>query len=95
MIEIDPEAFGCARDIVIDALRAEGIEATLHYPAVHLLSLYRERGGVPGTAPRAERLCERLVTIPLYPTMTAADQDDAVVALHRIQTWAAAHASAS
>jgi hypothetical protein len=27
--------------------------------------------------------------------MTAADQDDAVVALHRIQTWAAAHASAS
>jgi len=95
VIEIDPEAFGCARDIVIDALRAEGIEATLHYPAVHLLSLYRERGGVPGTAPRAERLCERLVTIPLYPTMTAADQDDAVVALHRIQTWAAAHASAS
>jgi perosamine synthetase len=95
VIEIDPEAFGCARDIVIDALRAEGIEATLHYPAVHLLSLYRERGGVSGTAPRAERLCERLVTIPLYPTMTAADQDDAVVALHRIQTWAAAHASAS
>ena len=23
------------------------VEATLHYPAVHLLSLYRERGGVP------------------------------------------------
>ena len=50
VIEIDPDAFGCERDEVIDALRAEGIEATLHYPAVHLLSLYRERGGVP--APR-------------------------------------------
>src|SRR5579859_2383154 len=59
-IEIDPAGFGWERDAVIDALRAEGIEATLHYPAVHLLTLYRERGGVPGMAPRAERLSEQL-----------------------------------
>jgi perosamine synthetase len=89
-VEIDPETFGCERDQVIDALRAEGIEATLHYPAVHLLSLYRARGGVPGTAPRAEQLCERLVTLPLYPDMTTSDQDDVVIALTRIQHWAAA-----
>jgi perosamine synthetase len=92
-IEIDPAAFGCERDVVIDALRAEGIEATLHYPAVHLLSLYRERGGRPGTAPRAEQLCERLVTLPLYPAMTASDQDDVVLALQRIHAWAAARAT--
>jgi perosamine synthetase len=91
-IEIDPDTFGCERDMVIDALRAEGIEATLHYPAVHLLTLYRERGGAPGTAPRAERLCERLVTLPLYPAMTASDQDDVVLALRRIHAWAAARA---
>ena len=91
-VEIDPDAFGCERDEVIDALRAEGIEATLHYPAVHLLTLYRERGGRPGTAPRAERLCERLVTIPLYPAMTSSDQDDVVIALRRIHAWAAARA---
>ena len=91
-IEIEPDEFGCERDSVIDALRAEGIEATLHYPAVHLLSLYRERGGVPGTAPRAERLCDRLVTLPLYPAMTSSDQDDVVLALQRIHAWAAARA---
>lgn len=94
VIEIDPNVFGCERDLVIDALRAEGIEATLHYPAVHLLSLYRARGGAPGTAPRAERMCERLVTLPLYPAMTASDQDDVVLALHRIQAWAATRATA-
>jgi dTDP-4-amino-4,6-dideoxygalactose transaminase len=93
-VEIDPEVFGCDRDWIIDALRAEGIEATLHYPAVHLLSLYRARGGVPGTAPRAEAMCERLVTLPLFPAMTASDQDDVVVALRRIQAWAATHPSA-
>jgi perosamine synthetase len=91
-IEIDPGAYGCERDSVIDALRAEGIEATLHYPAVHLLTLYRERGGVPGTAPRAEQLCDRLVTLPLYPAMTVSDQDDVVLALQRIHVWAAAGA---
>jgi perosamine synthetase len=91
-IEIDEEAFGCPRDQVIDALRAEGIEATLHYPAVHLLSLYRSLGGIPGTAPRAERLCGRLVTLPLYPEMSISDQDDVVIALARIQKWAAAGA---
>jgi len=80
---------------VIDALRAEGIEATLHYPAVHLLALYRERGGHPGTAPRAEQLCDRLVTLPLYPAMTSSDQDDVVLALQRIHAWAAARAIAS
>jgi dTDP-4-amino-4,6-dideoxygalactose transaminase len=93
-IEIDEDAFGCRRDVVIDALRAEGIEATLHYPAVHLLSLYRSHGGLPGTAPRAERLCGRLVTLPLYPEMTISDQDDVVIALRRIQRWAAAGAVA-
>jgi perosamine synthetase len=92
VIEIDRDLFGCERDEVIDALRAEGIEATLHYPAVHLLSLYRERGGIPGTAPRAERLCDRLVTLPLYPAMTVSDQDDVVLALQRIHAWAAARA---
>ncbi len=91
-IEVDPDAFGCSRDSLIDALRAEGIEATLHYPAVHLLALYRERGCVPGIAPRAEELSDRLVTLPLYPTMTVTDQDDVVLALQRIHAWAAAGA---
>lgn len=90
VVEVDPEAFACDRDTVIDALRAEGIEATLHYPAVHLLSLYRARGGRPGVAPRAEEMCERLVTLPLFPAMTERDQDDVVAALRRIHAWAGA-----
>jgi dTDP-4-amino-4,6-dideoxygalactose transaminase len=93
-VAVDPAVFGCERDVVIDALRAERIEATLHYPAVHLLSLYRARGGRPGMAPRAENLCARLVTLPLFPAMSDADQDDVVAALVRIQAWAGARAMA-
>lgn len=89
-VEIDSELFGCDRDAVIDALRAERIEATLHYPAVHLLSFYRDRGGRLGLAPRAEALCERLVTLPLFPAMDPSDQNDVVAALSRVQSWAVA-----
>jgi perosamine synthetase len=87
-VEVGEDPFGCTRDAVIDGLRAEGIQATLHYPAVHLLSAYRARGFRPGTAPRAEALCQRLVTLPLFPTMSHADQDDVVRSLLRIHRWA-------
>jgi perosamine synthetase len=93
-VTVDPDEFGCDRDALIDALRAEGIEATLHFPAVHLLSLYRARGFRPGLAPRAEDLCGRLVTLPLFVAMTEADQDDVAAALARIQAWAGARAMA-
>jgi perosamine synthetase len=87
-LEIDPDAFGLSRDHVIDALRAEGIQSTLHYPAAHLLTLYRNLGHRPGECPRAEELCDRLVTLPLFPSMTESDQDDVVRALQRLHAWA-------
>ena len=86
-VEVDPAAFGWSRDEVIDGLRAENIQATLHYPAVHSLSFYRELGYVYGVAPRAEALCAALVTLPLFPGMSEADQDDVVVALERLAAW--------
>jgi dTDP-4-amino-4,6-dideoxygalactose transaminase len=87
VIEVDEATFGWSRDTLIDALRAENIQATLHYPAVHTLSLYRELGYRTGVAPVAEALCSRLVTLPLFPTMGVQDQDDVVAALHRLAAW--------
>lgn len=85
-VEIDAGEFGMARDDVIDGLRAEGIEATLHYPAVHTLAYYRERD-YRGIAPRAEATCARLVTLPLFPSMSEQDMDDVLVALRRLHEW--------
>jgi dTDP-4-amino-4,6-dideoxygalactose transaminase len=49
--------------------------------------MYRARGHRPGEAPAAERLCERLITLPLFPSMTEDDQDDVVRALARLSAW--------
>jgi dTDP-4-amino-4,6-dideoxygalactose transaminase len=86
-VEVDAAAFGMPRDAVVDGLRAEGIEATVHYPAVHLLRLYRDRGHREGELPAAEAACARLVTLPLFPDMSDGDQDDVVEALQRLHAW--------
>lgn len=68
------------RDPVRESLHAAGIQTSLHYPPVHLFGHYRERLGYrPGDLPVAEDLAARIVTLPLYATMTA-DQVDEVCA---------------
>ncbi len=91
-VEIDAGNFGWSRDEVIDGLRAENIQATLHYPAVHRLQLYRDRGYQDGLAPVAEGFADRLVTLPLFPAMEFSDQDDVVSALTRLAEWPASRA---
>ena len=82
------------RDTVLSALRAENIGATLHYPLVHLHPFYRRRFGYgPGLCPIAEAAERRLVTLPLFPSMSEADQDDVLRALDKVFTHFARRAS--
>jgi dTDP-4-amino-4,6-dideoxygalactose transaminase len=77
------ERLATDQDTVIRALRAEGIGATLHYPLVSRQPCYRE---MPGAAlcPVAGSVEQRLVTLPLFPAMTTADQDDVFQALEKV-----------
>jgi len=53
----------------IAAMRAAGIGIGVHYPAIHLLSLYRDLGHRSGEFPVAERIGAQIVTLPLFPAM--------------------------
>ena len=76
------------RDTVVQALRAENIGATVHYPLVYQHPYYRERFGyTEGLCPVAETVQARLVTLPLFPTMTEADQDDVLRAMDKVFTY--------
>ncbi|HEY7132673.1 MAG TPA: DegT/DnrJ/EryC1/StrS family aminotransferase, partial [Candidatus Limnocylindrales bacterium] len=73
------------RGAVYHALRAEGIGVNVHYLPVHRHSYYRER--FPGISmPVAEAAYDRLLTLPLFAAMTAADVDDVVAALDKVTT---------
>jgi dTDP-4-amino-4,6-dideoxygalactose transaminase len=45
----------------------------VHYPAIHLFTLYRARGFTPGMFPHAERFGASTVTLPLFTQMTEGD----------------------
>lgn len=74
-----------SRDRVLAAIRAEGILATLHYPPVHLHPFYRARlGTAPGDCPNAEAAAQEILSLPMFPLMSSADQDDVFTALHKV-----------
>ena len=66
------------RDAVREALLAEGIECGIHYKPNHLLSKYS--GGKPHL-PVAERLYGEMLSLPLHPELTEAQQDMIVAIL--------------
>jgi len=53
----------------------KGIGVGVHYPALHLFSLYRAMGYREGQFPNAERIGRETVTLPLFPAMDSSDVD--------------------
>ena len=58
---------------VMAQMHDAGIGTGVHYPAIHLFSLYRRLGWKPGDYPHAEYAGRNILTLPLFPTMTRAD----------------------
>ena len=61
-----------SRGEFIAAMQEAGIGVGVHYPAMHLFSLYRRLGFREGQFPHAERIGAGIVTLPLFPAMTPA-----------------------
>ena len=69
-----PETGGSAsRAEVMGKLHELGIGTGVHYPAIHRFTLYRAAGWKDGDFPHAEKAGRNILTLPLFPAMTAAD----------------------
>ena len=77
---------GTGRGAFIAGMREKGIGIGVHYPALHLFSLYRAMGFKPGDFPQAERIGAATVTLPLFPAMQDADVDRVCAALRQLLT---------
>jgi len=58
---------GADRGAVMDHLRAAGVQTSIHYPPVHLLSDFADL--YAGPLPKTEAVAPRELTLPLYPTL--------------------------
>jgi UDP-4-amino-4,6-dideoxy-N-acetyl-beta-L-altrosamine transaminase len=64
-------------------LRAQGIGVNVHYIPVYRQPYFRKFGFAPGDFPEAERYYNTAITLPLYPTLSVADQDTVADALRK------------
>jgi UDP-4-amino-4,6-dideoxy-N-acetyl-beta-L-altrosamine transaminase len=66
---------------VFEALRERGIGVNLHYIPVHTQPYYQRMGFGVGDFPVAERYYAEAISLPMFQTMTEAQQDEVVAAV--------------
>jgi dTDP-4-amino-4,6-dideoxygalactose transaminase len=72
------------RDVVLARLQEAGIGAGVHYPVpIHLLGAFATLGHRRGDFPAAEAAAAEILSLPLFPHITAAQQERVAGALER------------
>jgi perosamine synthetase len=62
---------GVDRDATVRALSARGVPAKPYFPAIHLMTFYRERfGHREGEFPVCEDVASRSIALPFFPAMS-------------------------
>ncbi|SEG70062.1 UDP-4-amino-4,6-dideoxy-N-acetyl-beta-L-altrosamine transaminase [Vibrio hangzhouensis] len=69
---------------VFNALREQGIGVNLHYIPVHTQPYYQQMGFSIGDFPESERYYQEAISLPMFHTMTEAQQDTVVAVLTEI-----------
>ncbi len=65
---------GIARPRIREALREAGVQTSVHYPPIHRFTAFRDVSS-SRPLPRTDVLAGRLLSLPLFPQMTAEQQD--------------------
>lgn len=68
---------------VYESLREEGIGVNLHYIPVYRQPYYEQMGFKPGYCAEAERYYQEAVSIPMYPGLTEAQQDQVIAVISK------------
>lgn len=85
-IRLKLEMLAVGRGEIFQALRAENIGVNVHYIPVHQHPYYRERSKSKESYPVTEHAYERLISLPLFHSMTVQDVEDVIHALLKVVT---------
>ncbi len=82
---INEDVAGMDRNEFMQAMKEQNIGTGLHYRAVHLYPYYHQTFNFqPGDFPHAEDAGNRIVSLPLFPTMTDAEHDRVLDVMYNI-----------
>jgi perosamine synthetase len=85
-IRLKLEMLAVGRGEIFQALRAENIGVNVHYIPVHQHPYYRERSKSKESYPVSEHAYERLISLPMFHSMTVQDVEDVIHALLKVVT---------
>ena len=85
-VRLKLEMLAVGRAEIFRALRAENIGVNVHYIPVHQHPYYRERFKSKESYPVAENAYERLISLPMFHSMTAQDVEYVIHALGKVVT---------
>jgi perosamine synthetase len=87
-IRLNLETLTAGRGEIFRALRAENLGVNVHYIPVHQHPYYRERfksgSSSKQSYPVAEDAYERLISLPMFHSMTAQDVEDVIHAVGKV-----------
>ncbi len=83
-VRLNLEMLAAGRGEIFRALRAENIGVNVHYIPVHQHPYYRERFPSEESYPGAENAYERLISLPMFHSMTAQDVEDVIHAVGKV-----------
>lgn len=87
ILRIVPEKLTIDRKQFFDALAAENVSCNVHYIPTYYFPYYQKLGYQKGLCPKAEKLYNEEITLPLYYGMTDQDVEDVIAAVTKIATY--------
>lgn len=87
ILRIDPGKLTIDRKQFFDALGAENVCCNVHYIPVYYFPYYQKLGYEKGLCPKAEKLYEEIISLPLYYGMSDQDVESVIEAVKKIAAY--------
>lgn len=87
ILQLNLDLLKCSRREFFDALSAENVCPQVHYIPVYYHSHYQKLGYEKGLCPKAEALYERILSIPLFYSMTDEDVESVITAVKKLVNY--------
>ena len=87
IIRLRPERLSIDRKGFFEALDAENVRCNVHYIPVYYFPWYQKLGYCTGLCPKAEKLYEEILTLPLHYNLTDGDVEDVIQAVEKIAAY--------
>ena len=87
ILRLNPDRLTIGRKEFFDALTAENVCCNVHYIPTYYFPYYEKLGYHRGLCPKAEKLYEEIISLPLYYAMSDQDVQDVIEAVTKIAEY--------